>query len=107
MKMKIENRLLSIEKFSDFDKRNIFIVAGLRMIHLATLFFCVYFLMHLNEGSNYNDVQQINSKDPSKEDRVEFYGSNDLYSDESGKKIWQLQAYFHTETNHGYNRNLF
>ena len=50
--------------------------------------------MHLNEGSNYNDIQQINSKDPSKEDRVEFYGSNDLYSDESGKKYVNFKLAF-------------
>ena len=57
------------------------------MIHFTILVFCVYCLMHINEGLNSNDFQYTNPKDPAREDKVEFYGSNEIYSDESGKKL--------------------
>ena len=41
--------------------------------------------MHINESLNYNDIQITNIKDPAKEDKLEFYGSNEIYYDESGE----------------------
>ena len=91
------SQFLSIKKLIDFNKRNIVIVAGIRMIYFTTLIICVFCLVHLNEGLNYDDIQHSNSKDLAKEDKIEFYGSNEIYSDESGKniKLCQPQAFFH------------
>ena len=50
--------------------------------------------MQLNEGFPNYDIQNTNSKDLVNEDITEFYRSNKIYSDESGKCIIlnQLEA---------------
>ena len=65
------------------------------MIYFTTRIFCLYYLIHVNECLIYKDIQDSYSKDLPKEDIAEFYGSNEFYSDESGKntELCQLQAY--------------
>ena len=50
--------------------------------------------MHLNEGLSYDDIQHTNSRDLVKEDITGFYGSDEIYPDDSGKSIplYQLEA---------------
>ena len=70
----------------------------MKMIYLINLIFCFNHLICLNKGINDYDIQSNDSKDFIKDDRTEFYGSDVIYADESGKSIKskQVEVYFYT-----------
>ena len=67
------------------------------MIFFITLIFCFINLIHLHEGLDDFDIQSNDVKDSFEDYKTEFYGKDEIYSDEPGKTthLNQFKTHFY------------